>query len=273
MISFSPRLMTRRLLYGLLWSRKKILDANDLSRDAIVFAPHPDDETLGCGGTIIKKKATGAAVKIVFMTDGRLSHAQHIDENRLRDIREREAILAAAKLGLPASDVIFLGFPDQELSNYTQPAVQRVQSILDDVEPEEIFIPHHKEYPKDHRATNEIVRIALEQSGFCPTVYEYAVWLWHHWPWIGIPFRWERNTFRLFRNTVYAGWGFRIVHDFRYAVFTGDVTKQKREALEQHRTQMVPLIPDINWSTLDSVSGGEYLERFFLEYELFYRSE
>jgi LmbE family N-acetylglucosaminyl deacetylase len=44
----------------------------------VVFSPHPDDETLGCGSTIIKKKRLGADVTIVFMTDGSKSHPHFI---------------------------------------------------------------------------------------------------------------------------------------------------------------------------------------------------
>ena len=42
-----------------------------LEHNVIIFSPHPDDETLGCGGTIAKKVKEGYQVKIVFMTDGR----------------------------------------------------------------------------------------------------------------------------------------------------------------------------------------------------------
>jgi len=41
-----------------------------MGRRVIIFAPHPDDETLACSGTIIKKIAEGCEVYIVFMTDG-----------------------------------------------------------------------------------------------------------------------------------------------------------------------------------------------------------
>ena len=46
-------------------------------RAAMVFAPHPDDETLGCGGTVVKLRRAGVDVHIVFMTDGRHSHDAH----------------------------------------------------------------------------------------------------------------------------------------------------------------------------------------------------
>jgi len=56
------------------------LDEKDLGCTATVFSPHPDDETLGCGGTIIKKKRAGAEVKIFYMTDGRKSHFKNTIE-------------------------------------------------------------------------------------------------------------------------------------------------------------------------------------------------
>src|SRR5687768_14178340 len=45
-------------------------DASHLARSAVVFSPHYDDETLGVGGTVIRKRDCGAIVYLVFMTDG-----------------------------------------------------------------------------------------------------------------------------------------------------------------------------------------------------------
>ena len=62
----------------------------------IVFAPHPDDETLGCGGTIAKRIVEGYEVIIVIMTDGRHSYLEMlgIDKdptpNELKEIRKEE---------------------------------------------------------------------------------------------------------------------------------------------------------------------------------------
>jgi LmbE family N-acetylglucosaminyl deacetylase len=55
-----------------------------LKKTALIFSPHFDDETLGCGGMIIKKKQIGAKVKIVFMTDGSKSHNHLISEKELQ---------------------------------------------------------------------------------------------------------------------------------------------------------------------------------------------
>ncbi len=70
-------------------------DRQDIKRPAIVFSPHFDDETLGCGGIIFKKKRAGADVKIVFMTDGSKSHKNLISEDELKVIRQSEGLAAA----------------------------------------------------------------------------------------------------------------------------------------------------------------------------------
>ena len=65
------------------------LSKSDLAASAIVFSPHQDDETLGCGGTIARKKEAGAEVKVVFMTDGSLSHHRFIAQDELIELRQQ----------------------------------------------------------------------------------------------------------------------------------------------------------------------------------------
>src|SRR5687768_6580034 len=66
------RALLRRASGGLLRSVMERLATplgeEELGRSAMVFAPHPDDETLGCGGTILQKRRAGASMRIVFMT-------------------------------------------------------------------------------------------------------------------------------------------------------------------------------------------------------------
>ena len=71
---------------------------SELCRSALVFSPHPDDESLACGGTIIKKKRAGATIKLVHMTDGGGSHSHLIPAQELRTIRRAESINAARVL-------------------------------------------------------------------------------------------------------------------------------------------------------------------------------
>lgn len=93
---------------------------------AVVFAPHPDDETLAAGGLIQAVLQAGGRLRVVFLTDGD-GYADGVRAWRGREsldaadfvaygaARRHEALAALARLGLPAKDVVFLGFPDDGL--------------------------------------------------------------------------------------------------------------------------------------------------------------
>src|SRR5947209_4351316 len=83
----------RALLGFLLRRRLREWSADELRQPALVFAPHPDDETLGCGGAIVRKKRAGAVVKIVVMTDGSASHPGQIDPDELKKLRAEEMLV------------------------------------------------------------------------------------------------------------------------------------------------------------------------------------
>lgn len=88
----------------------------------LVLAPHCDDETLGVGGTLAAAREKGAAVRIVFLTNGDSSMATQIAEDarhlrrntfhQLVTIRQREAVAAMKAVGVDEKDVTFLGYPD-----------------------------------------------------------------------------------------------------------------------------------------------------------------
>ena len=81
---------------------------------ALILAPHPDDESLGCGGLIAESCARGQPPLLVVLTDGAGSHprSRAFPPQRLRDVREAETLAAAACLGLAADRVAFLRLPD-----------------------------------------------------------------------------------------------------------------------------------------------------------------
>src|SRR5215467_15401294 len=96
----------------------------------VIFAPHPDDEVIGCAGIIMQALARGARVKVVDITSGDgfdaaaagLSHKK-VDEvgpddffalSRLRQTQSRQALEI---LGGKADDLIVLGYPDGDLGN------------------------------------------------------------------------------------------------------------------------------------------------------------
>ena len=81
---------------------------------ALVLAPHPDDESLGCGGMIARCCAEAQPPLVVVLTDGVGSHPRSRTHppDRLRSVREAETLAAVACLGLAPERVVFLRQPD-----------------------------------------------------------------------------------------------------------------------------------------------------------------
>jgi LmbE family N-acetylglucosaminyl deacetylase len=93
--------------------------------DILIFAPHPDDEVLSCGGLIYNEVRKGKRVKIVVVTNGEASmdgtelyYGHKPDTQEFIDIgyvRQKESISAMKILGLETNDIIFLGYPNDGL--------------------------------------------------------------------------------------------------------------------------------------------------------------
>jgi LmbE family N-acetylglucosaminyl deacetylase len=235
-----------------------------LREPAMIVAPHQDDETLGCGGTIAWKRRLGAEVSIVFLTDGSRSHPA-MEPMRLREIREGEAIEAAKALGVDGSDVAFLRFPDSRLSRCIEEGKQALVPILRERRPRQIFVPHRADVYKDHIAANRIGSLALRESGIEAEILEYPVWLWRHWPYVnptlgatreGLAF-WVRSAERLLIS----------LRDCRLSVDISETLAAKRTALEAHRSQVTRMSAD--WQVLQDVDDGEFLNRLMTRVELF----
>src|SRR5215469_14860675 len=85
----------------LLLSRAEDMTSQTATRSCLVLAPHPDDETLGCGATIMRKRAVGTPVQIVIATDGRYwPPSSKFSPDTIVEIRHEEALRAGAILGL-----------------------------------------------------------------------------------------------------------------------------------------------------------------------------
>lgn len=260
MSGVSIRSRARRFCEARMERGQRELSADELAAEAIVLAPHPDDETLGCGGTILRKRRLGARVSVVFMTDGRASHRHLLSAAVLASIRTAEARAACATLGVDASQVVWLGYPDHELERHASQAVARVRDLLASSAAAEIFVPHRGEQPADHRATREIALAALARPMI---VNEYPIWLWRHWPWCGTKVRqwwsWPRSLCTL-------------MSEFNASVDIQSVIAEKRAALAEHRSQMTRLVPGAKpWPTLSDVAGGDFLNCFFRAREIFRR--
>ena len=150
----------------------------------LVVAPHPDDETLGCGGAIALLSAFGYPVHVLVISDGTLSHPRSLKypASRLRALREMETLEALSTLGVAEMDVTFLRLPDGSIptleSLQIQEAVERCRMWLEKLLPETIFLPWRHDPHPDHRATGQLIRTALDFLNDSPRIIEYPIWDW-----------------------------------------------------------------------------------------------
>jgi LmbE family N-acetylglucosaminyl deacetylase len=154
-----------------------------LEGPVLVIAPHPDDESLGCG-LLLASHPGKERLHILFVTDGshspeRAGGAAETLRRELARIREREAREAAAIVGLPAANVEFLGLEDGTLA--AQP--ERLMSALVDyvrcLGAEQLLIPFRYDRHPDHLAISRAVTRARANGAITATVFEYFVY--SHW--------------------------------------------------------------------------------------------
>lgn len=137
----------------------------------LVLAPHPDDESIGCGGLIAAATAAGHAVRVVVLTDGAGSHPGYPG---LAALRQEEACAAVAELGLPADAIVFLGLPDGALAA-NNATVERILAFCPD--PGTILATWPHDPHCDHAAAWDIASLVARQRP-AATLRAYPVWGW-----------------------------------------------------------------------------------------------
>src|SRR6516225_9522189 len=144
------------------------------SRNILVIAPHPDDESIGCGGTLCRHTLRGDRVAAVFLTSGELG-LKHLAREEAWRVREAEAEAAAVVLGL--ADLIFLRCPDWFVGEGVDEVAALLRPVLAREAPQSIYLPHDRESHPDHRAALGVVRAACRDSGIpAPDLLTYEVW-------------------------------------------------------------------------------------------------
>lgn len=240
------RVIHRRLLVRL----ARDITAATSRRSALVLAPHPDDETIGCGATIARKVAAGSAVRVVVAADG----------NDL--VRRNECREACGRLGLPDNALTFLGLPDRGLDMHRGELEARLRSVLGDFVPDEVFAPCGIDAHPDHRALAAAVDRLCARELRGTDVLGYPVWFWNRWAWVdpATP-RSQQTAQLLWRPLVNAA----IVRT--RTVRTGPFAEQKAYALEAHASQVHPGVADPGREVLDPA----WLAMFLGPEELFFR--
>ncbi len=148
----------------------------------VVVAPHPDDESLGCGGLIAEACARGTPTRLVVVSDGAGSHpgSRRYPPSRLRALREEETRAAAAELGLPAAAIQFIGLPDRFVPSagpQAEGACAAIAALAREVEAGAICVTWRHDPHCDHLAAADIVEAARDSFGDA-RVLAYPIWGW-----------------------------------------------------------------------------------------------
>jgi LmbE family N-acetylglucosaminyl deacetylase len=149
-------------------------------RPFIVVAPHPDDESLGCGGLIDAACREGLLGKVVIVSDGAGSHpnSKAFPPERLAHLREEEAIRATAALGFKPQDVLFLRLPDRFVPHQGEEAERAIAAIIDRVRAigaGSLFVSWRHDPHCDHLASYQIAR-QVQMRADRLRLFEYVVW-------------------------------------------------------------------------------------------------
>lgn len=119
----------------------------------IVVAPHPDDEVLGVGGTILRRKAEGGYVAWLVVTSASTEHGW-AEETVVRRRREIDEV----KKAFGFDELIELGLPTTQLDRVPMSdLVAQVSRVFAGFAPNEVFLPHPSDIHSDHRVVFDAV--------------------------------------------------------------------------------------------------------------------
>jgi LmbE family N-acetylglucosaminyl deacetylase len=148
----------------------------------LILAPHPDDESLGCGGLIAALCQAGRPPVVAVLTDGAGSHPGSHDwpPESLREVRSQEVRTAAALLGLPADRLVLLRQPDSHAPHPGDDAfdavVTRVRGVARDFGCDRILATWEHDPHCDHLAAWHIAAEAVRRSDLL--LMAFPVWGW-----------------------------------------------------------------------------------------------
>jgi LmbE family N-acetylglucosaminyl deacetylase len=155
----------------------------------MLIAPHPDDEALACSVILQRAVRAGAAIRVLYATDGddnpwpqrvleRKWRLNAADRRRWGKLRRAEALGALGVLGVRAGDTGFLGLPDQRLThllvNCCQSSLERLATSIRDWSPTHLLVPSVHDTHPDHNALAVMLRLVLEK--LYPDESSMSVW-------------------------------------------------------------------------------------------------
>jgi LmbE family N-acetylglucosaminyl deacetylase len=131
-----------------------------MKKTILVVAAHPDDEVLGCGGTIARHTAYGDKVHVIFMTNGVSS--RNVSNKEIKD-RQIAAQNAADILGILSIE--YFEFPDNKMDSIPLlDIVQSIEDVIKKLQPEIIYTHHIGDLNIDHQITHKAVITACRPT-------------------------------------------------------------------------------------------------------------
>ncbi len=136
----------------------------------LILSPHPDDDAMALGGTLVKHHQAGCSLTTLVLTDGA---AGGPGGDPLEARRTRRAETEAAALHLGVERLIFWDEPDGALAANDENAA-RLREALQEMQPDLVYLPSFLEFHPDHRTVTPLLEMALQGSSlrFMCAIYE-----------------------------------------------------------------------------------------------------
>ena len=227
---------------------RRLVDRSEEIRagSALVLAPHPDDETLACGGLIATKCRSGDDVTVMVATDGGDSHRSEVlSADRLVEIRDAEVREATARLGLPPDRLHLLGLDGGSLASNRADAESALSTLLAEHRPDQVFLPCRRDWNPDHRELAVIgLRLVASElpSARC---FSYPVWFFEPWAWYDSDASKSLKLAQLMWRAIIG-----LARSRPLALDIDDVLACKVHALEAYRSQLTDITGEGEWNLL-----------------------
>jgi LmbE family N-acetylglucosaminyl deacetylase len=141
-------------------------------RRVLVLAAHPDDESMGCAGTIALLAQSGARVDVVYASDGEATRGSGSAPDVTAAARRSEAEQACRLLG--AQPPRFLGSPDGRLAESVPELATAVRAVLAQLQPQVVLVPWFLDAHRDHQSLTEV----LADAGLADDVEVWGFEVW-----------------------------------------------------------------------------------------------
>ena len=123
----------------------------------LVIAPHPDDETLGCGGTLLRHKESGDQISWLIMTKG------HEPGWSAETLTSKEAEIEKVTAAYGFEQVFRAGFAAVQMDRLAlEDVIRGVREVIDEARPACVYLNHAGDVHSDHRVTFEATMSALK---------------------------------------------------------------------------------------------------------------